>query len=88
MTVIASQTFISIMTGVTETESIRGCLIRCAREASELVTRAARRDVAPINLRGCRVTTETSDVRIHARRDRETLATPVGPVTRPTAGAE
>jgi len=88
MTVIASQTFISIVTGVTKTESIRSRLVRSAREASELVTRAARRDVAPVHLRGFRVTTETRDVRIHARWDRETLATPVGPVTRRTAGAE
>src|SRR6185436_10256067 len=88
MTVGTRQLLRSIVVGVTEPNSICRRLVRSARKASELVTRAARRDVAPVHLGGFRVTTETRDVRIHARWDRETLATPVGPVTRPTAGAE
>jgi hypothetical protein len=88
MTIVATETFVPIVLFVTEADSISRCVIRRAREASELVTSAARRDVATIHLRSWRVTTETSDVSIEARGNRKTLATPVGPVTRRASGAD
>ena len=49
------------------------------------MTRAARRDVAPIHLRARRVTTKTSDVRILPRGNREPDTTTIAPGTSRTS---
>lgn len=60
------------MIGVAETHAKRRRLFRRANEPPELMTRAARRDVASARrLRTRSVTAKTRHMRIHARRDRK-----------------
>ena len=58
-----------IMLRMAESKPEGGHVLRGARIAAELMTSAARRNVAPVRLRARRVTTETSCVRIEVRRN-------------------
>jgi len=62
-------------------------LLRSAHQPSELMTRAARRDVSSIRLRARRVTTETSHMRIQPRGNREPNTATIPPVTSGTSRA-
>ena len=73
---------------MTEARSIGSRLFRGANEAAKLVTCAARRDVASARrLRAGSVTTETSYVRVHSRRNRQRHTTAAAPMTRRTISA-
>ena len=72
---------IQLVTRMTKPNPKRRRLLRSSDQLSELMTRAARRDVFPIRLRTRRVTAKTSDVRIHSRRNREPDTTTIAPVT-------
>jgi hypothetical protein len=58
-----------IMLSVTEPDSERGHVLRCARIYAQLMTSAAGRDVASIYLPARRVTAKTGCVRVEISRD-------------------
>lgn len=60
---------LGIVLGVAEADTERRHILRRARVATQLMTSAARRDVAPTRLRARRVTTEAGCVRIEISRD-------------------
>ena len=68
------------MTRMTEPNPKRTRLLRSAHQPSELMTRAARRDVSPIRLRVRRMTAKTSDMCIQSRGNREPHPTTIAPV--------
>ena len=72
------------MTRMTEPDSISRRLLRSVTQTSELMTRAARRNVSPVCLRAGRVTAKTRDMRIQPRRNRKPNATTVPSMTRST----
>ena len=67
MAISARQFLGSVVIGVTETHSIRRRSIGSANEASELMARAARGDVAPVRLCARSVTAKTRHMRIQPR---------------------
>ena len=66
---------------VTESNPVSRRLLRSANEAPELMTGTARRNVLSVCLRSRRVTTETRDMRIQARWDREPDAIAISAMT-------
>jgi hypothetical protein len=72
VTLDARESLRCIVLRMTEPDAIRRSLFRSADEAAELMTRAARRDVAPARRFGAgRVTTKTDRVCVQPRRDRQ-----------------
>ena len=67
----ARQLLRRIMTRMTKPDAIRRDLFRSANETAELVTRRARRNVAPVRLRVRGVTAKTRRVRVQPSRNRQ-----------------
>ena len=88
MTFIARELLRRIVIGVTETDSISTRLLGSANKTAELMTGAARSDVAAIDLRRRRVTTETRNVRVCSRRNRQANAVAVSSMASGASGAE
>ena len=88
MTFIARELLRRVVIRVTETDAIRRRLFRSANKTAELMTRAARSDVAAVDLRRRRVTTETCDVRVCSRRNRQANAVTVSSMATVASRAE
>lgn len=73
---------------MTKTDAISRRVLRSAHKTSALMTRAARSDVAAVDLRRPRVTTEASDMSVHSRGNRQTNAAAISSMTRRATGAE
>ena len=83
----ARQLLRRIMTRMTKPDAIRRGLFGSANKATELVTRGARRNVAPIRFRVRSVTTKTRRVGVQPRGNRQCDAATAAPMTRRASGA-